>query len=555
MHTTATRRAVFRSVMWSPPAHAPRVGNPLLRVAFVLMALGQVACGRRASATTTAAPLPLHYKHPGFVDARAISFTSEHHRRAQRLVQTAAAALASPGQGPGGHTVSPLDFGADPSGDRDSSQAFSQAVQALLALAGHSTPSGLRDLGGATLDLQGGVYKVSRPVSVPQGYANFGVRGGTLVAAANFSTENSFLLQIGLLSACNKTSGGGNNNDCNSDVSVQELTLDGAGIVSGCLQIASTMDANVGPAIMVTGFNDVGISLAGSGAGYIHEAWLGQYKPGSPVPRSNATGTAILLDGKQHDCDVNNVIVWSGKVGVNSTNGANRLQGVHTWNLAGSDGGFGIVLHTGVGRVQQCYLDYAPLLLRKGTGRSPRGGWFGKAVPTAVEGNLFLGSSTIILQAATSPAEVAGLLITGNVFHTGNVANKTFVVDETEGRFTSLSDSVIENNEVGQTVAAAGKLGTRATKTLVLHPGASTGVLHFDDSLIFGSSISIDPASTVCNVQGDHATAVATSVVPGSLSVNVLLETPVPATALGAKPASCSVTCTVDQSKRTTPAH
>ena len=48
---------------------------------------------------------------------------------------------------------------------------------------------------------------------------------------------------------------------------------------------------------------------------------------------------AILLDGAEHDSDVNNVIVFSGKVGVNSTNGANRMQGVHTWNLAGAQGG------------------------------------------------------------------------------------------------------------------------------------------------------------------------------------------------------------------------
>ena len=43
------------------------------------------------------------------------------------------------------------------------------------------------------------------------------------------------------------------------------------------------------------------------------------------------------------------VIVWSGKVGVNSSNGANRLEGVHTWNLAGHAGGVGILLHTGSG--------------------------------------------------------------------------------------------------------------------------------------------------------------------------------------------------------------
>lgn len=39
----------------------------------------------------------------------------------------------------------------------------------------------------------------------------------------------------------------------------------------GGLQVLNTMDANVGPAIMVVGFSGIGISLAGTGAGYIHE--------------------------------------------------------------------------------------------------------------------------------------------------------------------------------------------------------------------------------------------------------------------------------------------
>ena len=63
-------------------------------------------------------------------------------------------------------------------------------------------------------------------------------------------------------------------------------------------------------AIMVVGFEGVGISLAGSGAGYIHEAWLGQFQPGASTPRNQATATAVLLAGAQHDCDVQNVIVF-----------------------------------------------------------------------------------------------------------------------------------------------------------------------------------------------------------------------------------------------------
>lgn len=53
---------------------------------------------------------------------------------------------------------------------------------------------------------------------------------------------------------------------------------------------------------------------------------------------------AISLNGTEHDGYVENVVVWNGKVGLLSRNGANQLSGVHVWNLAASLGGQGIVL-------------------------------------------------------------------------------------------------------------------------------------------------------------------------------------------------------------------
>lgn len=56
-----------------------------------------------------------------------------------------------------------------------------------------------------------------------------------------------------------------------TNVGVQQVTIDGVGVAWGGLLVLNTMDANIGPAITVTGFSGVGISLAGTGAGYIHE--------------------------------------------------------------------------------------------------------------------------------------------------------------------------------------------------------------------------------------------------------------------------------------------
>ena len=45
------------------------------------------------------------------------------------------------------------------------------------------------------------------------------------------------------------------------------MTIDGSNVAWGGLLIQDTMNANVGPAVMVVGFEGVGISMAGTGAG------------------------------------------------------------------------------------------------------------------------------------------------------------------------------------------------------------------------------------------------------------------------------------------------
>ena len=86
---------------------------------------------------------------------------------------------------------------------------------------------------------------------------------------------------------------------------------------------------------------------------------------------------------------------------------------------AGADGGVGIELsppwwkRNGVsgGRVQNCYLDYAPLVVRN-------------PANLIVTDNLFLGSSTIVLAAQTERFEVRNVIVTNNIHHTGNTARR-----------------------------------------------------------------------------------------------------------------------------------
>ena len=144
------------------------------------------------------------------------------------------------------------------------------------------------------------------------------------------------------------------------------------------------------------------------------------------------------------------------------------------------------------------------------------------------------------------------MVITSNQFRTGNTPNTTFVLDETGSTFTGLIDVVIENNEISKSRAPAGKLGTRATKTVTLPAGASNATIWFSTALLFnGKTVGIAEQSVRCWMAGPFATAVVGAVVSGENAVRVVLAEPVPADLKQ----QAIVSCSVDQSIRAFSAH
>jgi hypothetical protein len=86
---------------------------------------------------------------------------------------------------PAATTVTPTAFGGDPTGVHDSTDSLVKAVEALMTIcvaarAEPSTPHHLAfnitDCGGATLDLQGGAFLISKPVVLPPWVGNLHVR-------------------------------------------------------------------------------------------------------------------------------------------------------------------------------------------------------------------------------------------------------------------------------------------------------------------------------------------------------------------------------------------
>ena len=90
-------------------------------------------------------------------------------------------------------TVRPIDYGADPTGKLDSTRGFERAMTALLKLSQtHSTmAAGIADLGGATLDLTGGKFLISRPLHIPPMFGNLHVRDGSLACLRGIPTSST----------------------------------------------------------------------------------------------------------------------------------------------------------------------------------------------------------------------------------------------------------------------------------------------------------------------------------------------------------------------------
>lgn len=67
----------------------------------------------------------------------------------------------------------PIGYGADPGGVQDSTAAIMSAVtDAAVTGNGQHLLPGVNDLGGAIVDLQGGSFKICKPIVIPPNSGN-----------------------------------------------------------------------------------------------------------------------------------------------------------------------------------------------------------------------------------------------------------------------------------------------------------------------------------------------------------------------------------------------
>ena len=358
--------------------------------------------------------------------------------------------------------VYPTSFGADPTGKTDSAAAFAAAMTAVLSRASGNMSDGILDLGGVVMDLQGGDFLLSSPLTVPQFVGNMRIIDGTLRATPNFPADR-YVLEIGSR-PCNTPSGQGS---CNENIGMSGLTLDGSHVAAGCLHIAATMGATLDSSSAIFGFVKNGILLDGGHESMISETWVAAYFWSDPLKeRNNATGIAIA--GNDHF--LTNVIVFSARVGVALTGAANKLVNVHTWNDATGNGGIGILNSASQNIFIGCYLDFTDFVMRNPNFISFSSGFF-------------LGGAQAVFEAQKPGDTVLGVSFYGNIWY--DCSGPSFTVNETIGSFTSVIDVDLDGTAFcGYTKSKATGL-TKATK---FGNFSASNLIDFSDVLLFPSA-------------------------------------------------------------------
>ncbi|XP_019053690.1 PREDICTED: polygalacturonase QRT3 isoform X2 [Nelumbo nucifera] len=343
------------------------------------------------------------------------------------------------------------DYGADPTGKTDSTDALLRAISdAFQAQTGEELMSGIADLGGAEVHLDGGSYMISRPLQLPAtGGGNLLIHGGSLRASADFP-KDGYLIELSASSSSEaaaatdreskedqnislKEQGSSQRLYTYEDVTLKNLLLD-CNFRGGAISVINSLRTTIDNCY-ISHFATNGILVRGGHETYIRNSWLGQHitAGGDPGER-NFSGTAINLMG--NDNAVTDVVIFSAAVGVMVSGQANILTGVHCYNKATGFGGTGIYLKLpGLTqtRIVNCYMDYTGIVAED-------------PVQLHVSNTFFLGDVFILFKSVKGV--LSGVNIVDNMFSGSNKGISIVQLDQSNGPFRSIDQVVVDRNNV-----------------------------------------------------------------------------------------------------------
>ncbi|XP_021741494.1 polygalacturonase QRT3-like [Chenopodium quinoa] len=331
-------------------------------------------------------------------------------------------------------------YGADPTGKSDSTEALMKVLSdASKSISNGVLIDGISNLGGVQINLDGGIYLISRPLQFPTtNIGNIVMHGGTLLASDNFATDR-YLIELSAsppsqISKENTTSSTDQNLSSSSYnfeyITFRDLMLD-CNYKGGGIAVINTLRVSIDNCYIVH-FMSEGIRVESGHETLIRSSYLGQHiTAGNDPGERNFTGTAITLMG--NDNVVNDVVIFSANTGIIVSGQANLLSGVHCYNKATGFGGTGIYLKLAgltQTRIVNSYLDYTGIVAED-------------PVQLIISNNFFLGDAYIKFKSVKGVAN--GVNIVDNIF--AGSGNGIDIV-QLDGPFGDVDQILIDRNSV-----------------------------------------------------------------------------------------------------------
>nr|XP_043634380.1 polygalacturonase QRT3 [Erigeron canadensis] len=372
-----------------------------------------------------------------------------------------------------GRVFYPTGYGADPSGVQDSTAAIMAAITDAAGIQnGQQLLAGVNDLGGATVDLQGGSFKISKPIAIPPNSGNLVIQGGTLRASDTFPTDG-YLIELHSPSSPKTTTHESydpfsetkvrNEPIYYEDITFRDILFDSSNIGGGLLVIDSAR-TRINNCFFLH-FVTEGILVERGHETFISSTFMGEIPTiGGDEHERNFLGTAIDL--ASNDNAVTDVVIFSANIGIVLRGQANIINGVHCYNKATYFGGIGILIKTGQNRVDNCYMDYNSIIIQDPT-------------QVHISNGFFLGGGNVVLKSISG--KISGLNIINNMF-TGDDSRD---VVELDGDFVSVDQVVIDQNN------AKGRMRLKSTIGKMSVAGNGTmWIADFSTVLVFPNRIS-----------------------------------------------------------------
>ncbi|KDP30162.1 hypothetical protein JCGZ_18195 [Jatropha curcas] len=354
-----------------------------------------------------------------------------------------------------GRVFYPIGYGADPSGVQESSDAILNALgEAFKVQNGSELLPGVNDLGGVVIDLQGGNYKISKPIIFPaSGGGNVVVKGGTLRASNTFPGDRHLIeLWSPDSQPLEETDSKNPHNLINikqqnnvgifyEDIIFRDILFDSS-FRGGGILVVDSVRIRIDSCFFLH-FTTQGVLVKRGHETFISNCFLGQHSTiGRDKGEKAFSGTGIDIDG--NDNAITNSVMFSSSIGILLKGQANLVTGVHCYNKAAAFGGIGILVKLGasLNRLDNCYLDFTTITLED-------------PIQVHVTNGLFFGGASVVLKSVNG--RISGVNIVDNMFN-GDPENMYPIV-KLDGVFTSIDQVLIDRNHANNGMTLKSTIG------------------------------------------------------------------------------------------------